>query len=310
MYCKILERRAIGPLIFLALCTACGGPAVRPPITRIAILRFEDLTGDRSSDWMGRAFSEIISSELAAAPGVYAISSTQMHSLERQTGARPISAPGISSERTLALLSGANELGYGDFYIRGGKLRAALTLRDPATGQTVRVLHAESAAGDISGVASSLAHQISTAAGKYGSANASAIEAYIRGMEQGDAGTSGEFAARAIAADPNFGPAYRMLASAKAREQDREGALAVLGEAAKRGNAIPPAERARIALEAAGLENNMAARLHALAALVKEDPGDLETLRGLAEPGLHRPGLSAGRLRYRKAAGRAAGRSR
>jgi len=231
---------------------------------------------------MGRAFSEIISKELAEAPGVYAISSTQMHSLDRQMGVRPVSAPGISGERTLALLSGANELGYGDFEIRGGKLRAGLTLRDPASGQTLRVLHAEAAAGDISGAASSLAHQISSAAGRYGSTNAAAIEAYIQGMEQDDPGASGEFAARAIAADPNFGPAYRMLASAKARGGDREGALAVLGEAAKRGNAIPPAERARIALEAAGLENNVVARLHALAALVKEDPGDLEALSGLA----------------------------
>ncbi len=161
-------------------------------------------------------------------------------------------------------------------------MRAGLTLRDPAPGHTIGVLHAESAAGDIGGAASSLAHQISAAAGKYGTANPAAIEAYIGGMEQADPGASGEAAARAIAADPNFGPAYRMLASAKARGQDREGALAVLGEAAGRGDAIPPAERARIALEAAGLENNMAARLHALAALVKEVPGDLEALRALA----------------------------
>jgi tetratricopeptide (TPR) repeat protein len=232
---------------------------------------------------MGRAFSEIISGELAASPGLFAISSTQMHSLERQTGVRPISAPGISSERTLALLSGATEVGYGDFYIGGGRLRATLTLRDPATGHTIKVLRAESAAGDISGAASSLAHQISPNAGKYATANSLAIEAYMSGMEQPDPAASGEAAARAIAADPNFGPAYRMLASAKARLQDREGALAALAEGAARGDAIPPPERARIALEAAGLENNMDARLHALAALVKEVPGDLEALRALAE---------------------------
>ncbi|MDR3701225.1 MAG: hypothetical protein P4L56_16380 [Candidatus Sulfopaludibacter sp.] len=277
-----MRSRAPGLLIVLAIFAGCNRQPPRAPVTRIAILRFEDLTGDRSAAWMGRAFSEIIASELAAAPGLYAISSNQMHSLERQTGVRPVSAPGISSERTLALLSGATELGYGDFYIHDGKLRAGLTLRDPATGHTVQVLHAEGASGDIGGVAYSLARQISPAAGKYGTANPTAIEAYITGMEQADAGASGEAAARAIAADPNFGAAYRMLASAKARAQDREGALAVLGDAAKRGGAIPPAERARIALEAAGLENNMAARLHALAALVKEVPGDLEALRALA----------------------------
>jgi tetratricopeptide (TPR) repeat protein len=252
-------------------------------MARIAILRFENLSGDGSADWMGRAFSEIIAAELASAPGIYTIAPTRLHGFEQQAGVRPIAAPGISAERALAFFSGATRLGYGDYSIRGGRLRARLTLEDATTGRMVRVITAEAAAGDVGAAASSLAHQIAPRAGKYGTANRAAVEAYMTAMESGSPARMSEGAWRAIAADPDFGPAYRMLAGAKARQQDSEGALAVLGEAMKRGDAIPAAERARIALEAATLRNDLPARRQALAELVRVEPGDTDACRSLAD---------------------------
>ncbi len=232
---------------------------------------------------MGRAFSEIITADLASAPGLSAIPSSQLHGFERQTGVRPISAPGISAERELALFSGATRLGYGEFSIRGGRLRARLTLEDPATGTMVRVLQAEAAAGDVNGAASSLAHQVAPGAGKYATANAAALEAYMTALETVAPDARSAAATRSVAADPNFGPAYRMLAGAKARQQDPEGALAVLADAAGRGDAIPAAERARISFDAANLRNDLAGRCQALAELVKAEPGDIEAWRSLAQ---------------------------
>ena len=230
---------------------------------------------------MGRAFSEIISTELAAAPGITVILSAQMHAVERQTGVRPISAPGISAERPLAMLAGATEIGLGDFSVRGGKLRADLTIRNVQAGKAVKVLHVETGSGDIAGAASQLARQISAAAGSFSTTNSEAIQAYMTGLE--DANISAESAQRAIAADPNFAPAYRMLAAAKVRQQDQAGALAVLADAAKRGSGMTPAERARNAVEEAALRNDAVGRRRALADLVKSVPGDMDAWRTLAE---------------------------
>ncbi|HWC97282.1 MAG TPA: tetratricopeptide repeat protein [Candidatus Sulfopaludibacter sp.] len=263
--------------------TACSRQPVKPALTRLAVLRFENLSPDSSADWMGRAFSEVISAELSSVPGMSVISSSQMHALERQTGVRPVSAPGISSERSLAIFQGANRVAYGDYYVRGGRLQAQLTIEDPATGRMERVLTAEAPAGDVYGAASNLAHQISSAAGKYGTTNEAAVQAYITASEGGADDANAENAARAIAADPNFGPAYRLLAGVKARQKDTAGALAVLDEAIARGGAIPPAERARIELEAATLRNDQSGRRQALLDLTKAEPQDIGVWRSLAE---------------------------
>ena len=61
-----------------------------PGIQRLAILRFENLTPDPATDWMGRAFSEVITAELAGATDVYAIPSARLHTLNQTMGARPV----------------------------------------------------------------------------------------------------------------------------------------------------------------------------------------------------------------------------
>ena len=277
------SRSAALVAALLALSAACSRPPAEPKLTRLAVLRFENLGTDVSNDWMGRAFSEVISAELASVPGISAIPPSRMHALDRQTGVRPISSPGISSERTEAILSGANRIAYGDYYARAGKLYARLTIEDPATNRITKVLSVEMPAGDVYGAATALARRLSPSAGAYGTTNPAALQGYIVASESHDPAVMSEGAARAIAADPNFGPAYRLLAGIKARQQDPAGAVAVLATAAARGNAIPPAERARIALESATLRNDQPGRRQALIDLSQAEPQDLDVWGSLAE---------------------------
>ena len=85
--------------------------AAKPEPQRFAILRFENLSASSAADWMGRALSEVLSTELSGAPGLSVISTGELHAFDRNLGARPISAPGISAERSDALAAGANRLG-------------------------------------------------------------------------------------------------------------------------------------------------------------------------------------------------------
>jgi hypothetical protein len=60
-----------------------------PGPQRLAILRFENLTGDESLDWMGRAASEVISAELTGSTATSIISSGTLHATDRILRATP-----------------------------------------------------------------------------------------------------------------------------------------------------------------------------------------------------------------------------
>jgi tetratricopeptide (TPR) repeat protein len=275
------------PRLFIALAAlllaACTRQPAGPRVERIAILRFENLGAGVSDDWMGRAFSEVITAELAGAPGVYAIPSIRMHGFDRLLGARPIPAPGISAERSLAFASGATRVGYGEYSARGGRLEARLTVEDARTGKMTKVVSAAAATGDVIAAASELARQISSRLAPYGTNSVPALKAYVAAQESATAAATAQNLDQAIAADPDFGPPYRLLAQLKAQQQDRAAAEALLGQALARSSAMPQAERARLELEAANLHRDFGARKSALTTLVTLEPNDPEVWRSLAQ---------------------------
>jgi tetratricopeptide (TPR) repeat protein len=300
VYCRFRWFIALAALLL----AACIRQPPAPRIERIAILRFENLGPGVSDDWMGRAFSEVITAELAGAPGVYAIPSSRLHSLDRVLGPRPVSVPGISAERSLAFASGATRLGYGEYSVRGGRLSARLTIEDPRTGKMVKLVSAgpsgHPAAGDVFAVASELARQVSRGVGPYGTNSLPALQAYMAAKESATTAATAQNLDRAIAADPDFGPPYRLLAQLKAQQQDRAAAGALLGQALARAGAMPPAERARLHLEAANLHGDSAARNDALTTLVALEPNDPAAWSSLAESCMNRRQYPRAVQAYRK----------
>ena len=206
-------RRGYGlAFILLVGLTGCARQSAKPQAERIAILRFENLGQDFSADWIGRAIPVILEAELAPAPNTTVVGTGQMHGFDRTLGVRPISAPGISAERTQALVAGANRIVYGDYSVRGGRLYARLWLEDPQTQKIVKVLAATAAANDAIGAATTLARQLSTRLAAYSTRNAECIRAYAEGLESFDPALQVVVHMQeAIAADPDFGPAYRSL---------------------------------------------------------------------------------------------------
>jgi Tfp pilus assembly protein PilF len=231
---------------------------------------------------MGRAFAEIVASELSGAPGLYAIPSVRVHAIEAGLGRRPSGAPGISAERTAALAAGATKIAYGQYAVRGGILEARVTVEDELTGKMTALNPVSAPPAEIASAASALAHQISTHVPPYGTKNPAVVEAYVNALEGLDGASRVESLEKAIAADPNFGPTYRQLAQFKAQHNDVGGALSLLQQALARGNGIPDSERALIQLEIANLRNDTVARLDALTALAHTDPYDPETWHQLA----------------------------
>ncbi len=268
------------PLLWLAACARRPGA---PAVQRLAVLRFENLGADPGTDWMGRALAEILSTDLAGAPGTYAIPSSRLHGLGQTLGWRPVAAPGISAEGPPALAAGANRLAYGQYYVAGGAIPASLTIEDPHTRRMLRVFNVTAPEPDVAAAAAALARQIWPEAQPYTVHDAAAIQAYASAIEAPDPKAEESFARQAIATDPDFGAAYLLLADLKARERDRAGLMQVLEAASARGTALPQADRARLEVLTANLSGDWARRERALAVVVRLNPNDPAAWRGLAE---------------------------
>jgi tetratricopeptide (TPR) repeat protein len=181
----------------------------------------------------------------------------------------------------VALAAGANRLAYGEYSIRSGEILVRMTTEDPQTGKMAAVVSYRGSAGDVVAAASALARSLWKDAPPYATRNTAALQAFVNALESFDQPSVALTLERALAADPDFAPAYRLLAQWKAQRQDHAGALAVLDQALARN--LPPVERARLELDSADLRGDAVARSRACAILARLSPGDPVGWRALAE---------------------------
>jgi tetratricopeptide (TPR) repeat protein len=229
---------------------------------------------------MGRAFSEVISRDLVLAPRIYALTFERVHSRDAALGARPVGAPGISAEFTPALAAGANRLGYGQYFLRGGKLHATLTIEDASTQKMVRVLSASSPSGNPIEAADSLARQLASQADAYPTHNSAAVAAYVGAIEAPDLSARAARLEEAISADPGFPTPYYLLAQ---MQKDRTAALSLVDRALQNGSRLPELERVRLTFLAANLHADRAAAQRALGDWARLTPNDPEVWRSTAQ---------------------------
>jgi len=247
---------------------------------------------------MGRAFSEVITRDLATAPGIYAIPSDRLHSLDPAFGSRPIAAPGISAEQSLALAAGATRLGYGRYWWRGGQLEARLTLEDPAS---TTVQEWSAAANDVLNAANALARQVSNRAVPYVTRSSAAIKSYVLALESAELGPMMGRLEESIAADPNYPPPYSRLAQAMLQEQDRTGAMALLQRALSHAAAMPELEHVRLEFEAASLAGQHADAQRALTAWARLTPNDPAVWQSMAQTDMNRHRYEEAKRAYQAA---------
>jgi Flp pilus assembly protein TadD len=285
----VFSRRALAVLLFSATLSCSRAP--KPAIERLAVLRFENLTPGAAPEWIGRALSEVVTAELSGPTGLYAIPSPRLHQLNTAMGPRPVTAPGISAEEPLAMAAGANRIGYGDYEVVQGRLRARLTVVDPATHRAVRgPIEVSAGPEDVIGAATALAKAISAQAQPFGTSNNAALESYARALEASDPAAAAAGAAQAIAADSNFGAPYAMLAEQRAKQQDRGGVESAIRSGMAHDAGMSPPDRVRLAVLNATLGGAAGSLEQALGAYVNTTPLDPAAWRALAqfESGRHR----------------------
>ncbi len=206
------------------------------------------------------------------------LGSSALNRLSATLGARPASAPGISSTRTEALVAGANRIVTGYIERDNGQIRIAATEEDVSTGKSLRVLTATGASP--LAALDRLEHEFSPRADHSLTSNQEALRDWATALES-PTGKTAELLDRAVHLDPDFGAAWLTLASVDLARGDRAAAEAVLEQA--RHRKLDELDRANLQLVSANLTEDRPARLAALRRVVSLSPADALLLRSLAE---------------------------
>ncbi len=252
-------------------------------IPQTAVLRFENLSSDVSLNWMGRGFAEVISTELQGSPQRYSIPFQSLHSYDAQLGTHVAGVPGISTELTGALVAGANQVVYGDFFVARGTIYASATAENLTTH---RLMPTANASGPVSAgpipVASALARQLGDS-NPFGTGSTQALEDFVAGEEAPDVAAGGPSFAKAAADDPEFGHAYVFWLDAALGQRNRAEAEQILVEASAHRAHFSALTNAELDFAGARLRGDFKAQLDARRELARRDPADPNRHRALGE---------------------------
>ena len=231
-------------LLALAACSRTPQHAVE----RIAILPFDNLTGDAALDWVSVAGPAMLVEELSGASHVLAVR--------------------MSTVGTAAL-GGATQLLHCTYTQRGGTLEISYALED---AQRHRMVSTGSAPGTVLFAVSTLARALDKGAQPFSTPSTEAAEAWGRG----------EFE-RAVMLDPDFGAAWESWIAQLQQSGKPDEAEAIAERALARSSLRTPLNKAQIRLRSALLRKDETARIAALTELARLTPHDSGTVMALAE---------------------------
>jgi len=217
-------------------------------VERIALLPFDNLTGDAAYDWVRNAGPAILSEELAGSARVLPLRS-------RSVGT--------------ASLAGATQLLHCTFSRRGNALRVDFALED-AEGH--RMVATGSAEGAVLFVCNMLALKLDPGARPFSTQNEDALAAW--GISEFE---------RAVTLDPDFGTAWAFWISQSAQTGKPEAAAAIAERALARASLRTAFNKAQIQFALAVLRKDETARGAALKELASLAPNDVANPLGLAE---------------------------
>ncbi|HEX5430332.1 MAG TPA: hypothetical protein VFW83_00085, partial [Bryobacteraceae bacterium] len=244
-------------------CSRSSNPSSK--IERLSILRFDNLTGDPSFDWL-----------TTAAPGML---------IDQLTGSGQI-LPSLADSVSGAYIEQATRMGHGYFEKRAGKLHFAVLIED---SENHKIVQRDTADGPPLAAMGALAKQLDPRARAFSTSNPEAAAAWGRGEFEQAAGL-----------DPDFGLAWLAWAQKLAAGGDSGRAEEVAQRALMRPGLRSVIERTRLELLLSSLRGDAQGRVHALQELARLIPADPSNLRALAEAEMNARNFSEAAREYRE----------
>jgi tetratricopeptide (TPR) repeat protein len=267
--------------LLAALLTVGCSRQPKPVVERLAVLPFENLTGDASLDWVGPVLSEAVVEQLTGTTAIQPNTFTRLSDAAVARG-------------TLALR--------GYYILVSGRLRLVASRERLSDGKVTATDTLEGAVPDgVLGIADTLAHRLDSGARAPDTHSVEALRALVDAKATPDTAAALAGFARAGSADPDFGPAYVAWAQALLARGDASGLRTVVEQARARGGRIAELRRAELAAIGAAAAPDRAAKTQALAALARMMPADAELLARLAGEETVAQRYAAAAELYRKA---------
>jgi tetratricopeptide (TPR) repeat protein len=244
-------------LLFLIVVSSCRRDDALAGSATLAVLRFDNLSGEASLDWMARGMAEALSIELAHSQSYRML---------------PVSA---------AVPAQATAVAYGRFSGDANALRAVVAIHDLRSDK--RVLTASSRGDSLLAAVRGLARQIDPALRAVTMPRPEALRLYAEALEASDAKAAMALLERATEADPAFGRAYLAAVQFAKALGNREAVERYLVAASAHAEKMDGVERAALAHERAVLKGDREGQIRALSDLARARPADAERWRALGE---------------------------
>jgi serine/threonine protein kinase/predicted Zn-dependent protease len=197
----------------------------------LAILYFENISGDKSLDPWKTALTELLITKLSQSKYINVLSSDRIFSLLKRLNLQEARKYSTEDLVKVATESGATYTLSGSLMKAGQNIIITLTLQKPSTGEVVSPLNMECSGeeeifpkvdelsrtikSDLNLTRDQIAADFDKEAGKITTSSPEAFKQYMEGWkyhQQLSYPQSLEYMKKAIAADPNFAMAYRTMA--------------------------------------------------------------------------------------------------
>ncbi len=106
--------------------------------TKLAVLFFQNLTGDPDLDWMRRGITEMLVTDLAQSPELDVVSTRRLFEIFGELGLDDPSPPSLETVRAVADKSGAGTIVLGNFVRLGEVLQVAFSVERPTDGEILQ----------------------------------------------------------------------------------------------------------------------------------------------------------------------------
>jgi tetratricopeptide (TPR) repeat protein len=258
----VVIRAVLGVTLALSACSRTPAGT-----QRIVFLPFENLTDDRSLDWIASAAPTIAAEDLAGVQGLVSLR-----------------APNVSD----GYLAQATRFVHGYFTGAASNLRFEIEVEDAARH---KIATSASENGNVLAAMNAAAKWIAPAAHAFPASSPEAVEAWGRGEYE-----------RAVTLDPDFGAAWLAWAEKLQQAGDSARAVEVASQALARSSLRSELDRAHIALFSADARHDVDAREKALTELARLTPSDAAVLTALAEAAMNARHFREAAAHYRELA--------
>ncbi|HVF58804.1 MAG TPA: protein kinase [Thermoanaerobaculia bacterium] len=117
--------------------TPPAGPADAPDRAAIAVLHFQNLTGDPKLDWLRTGLTEMLVTDLSQSPGLEVLSTGRLYQILKKHDALDRAPLSFEAMRAVAEEAAVQAMVRGSFARVGERYRLAVTVEEPTDGRIV-----------------------------------------------------------------------------------------------------------------------------------------------------------------------------